>query len=330
MWLPNVSVSTTRRAGHRKRGRRTSAEPPEVVTVVKMCRKSRLHHIDRHLKNQLIEWVTVNFYVPRKCDKTPCGQIGKKNKTFIQHSPNNNCSSLNQHFHPFTKKGRINFNIAVVDYRRRNNNSASTSAQRGANPLLTCTPVAPLSPPHPLTSPSWMLTLAGSPLSLLAPRHPPSTGSESCQTFCEAVMCPSGFGFKLPLVCAHSIKKLRWSICLTHSTIQRRSREQGKKRRRGWDRLQGRGSSPPPLSPPPLITPLPKPWLRSSKKKNLPQRWNWGPLVLFGLFKKKKKTTYRALFNRWVYHCWLLTEAVGGWVSPFLAFSSTPQPFINA
>lgn len=68
-------------------------------------------------------------------------------------------------------------------------------------------------------------------------------------------MCPSGLGFKFPLVCAHSIKKLRWSICLTHRAIQWRSREQRKKRRRGWDGLEGRSNSPPP-PPPPYPPPL--------------------------------------------------------------------------
>lgn len=63
------------------------------------------------------------------------------------HSPNNNRGPLNQCFRPRTKEGRINFNSAAVDYRRWDNNSASTSAQRGANLLLRCTPAAPLSPP---------------------------------------------------------------------------------------------------------------------------------------------------------------------------------------
>jgi len=99
-------------------------------------------------------------------------------------------------------------------------------------------PAALLSPPPPAHPTSQMLTPARSPLSPLAPpTSKKKKKKRDLPNICAAVMCPSGLGFKFPLVCAHSIKKLRWSICLTHRAIQRRWREQ----REEWAEGMGRG-----------------------------------------------------------------------------------------
>lgn len=214
MWLPNVSVSTTRRAANRKRGRRTLAESPEEGKRGRgVSRDPPWSHSQEDAcfsgrPTRSPESPSISTY-PTKRDLTR-SRSDWKDKTKRIFSKRQSRLSKSTFPAPLTKEGGINFNSAAVDYRRRNNNSASTSAQRGANPLLRCTPAAPLSPPPPTNitilnvNPGRVTFVSARP-----PRHPPSTGGESCQTFCEAVMCPSGLGFKLPLVCAHSIKKLR-------------------------------------------------------------------------------------------------------------------------